>query len=94
MHPSMTSRRKGDVPGRTGHVAPDEALDPSKYIAHVEGARSVVERPDGPFDSVQEAVAWAVERAPTVLVRELDDPVIRWAGDRPLEADPDMPRWP
>ena len=89
----MTAHRKRDVSDRTGHVAPDESLDPSKYIAHIEGTRSVVERPDGPFETVEEAVAWAVERAPTVLVRELDDPVVRWAGDRPLEAARDMRRW-
>lgn len=88
------AKDRSDVPARSGHVAPDETRDPSKYTAHIEGKRSVLEHAPRPFDTVEEAVAWARERAPVVLVRLRDENLIRSAGELPLPAAPDMPRWP
>ena len=82
----------GTSQGLTGHVAPDLTRDPTTFVAHVEGPRDVVDRATHPFETVEAAVAWAVARAPTVLVRGRHD-TIRWAGEAPPPAEPDMPRW-
>jgi hypothetical protein len=82
------------VQPRTGHVAPDETRDPSNYVAHIEGPRSVVDRPDGPFASVEAAVEWARARAPVVYVRLRGESFRRSAGREQPATEPDMPPWP
>ncbi len=86
-------RRPRNWDDRTGHVAPVEPGD-GRYVAHVEGRRSVLERHDEPFEDVQAAVAWARERAPAVLVRLDGEDFLRSAGERPLAGQPGLPPWP
>ena len=71
-------------------------LDPgvARYIAHIVGRRSVVEDHDELFDDVDAAVAWARERAPVVLVRLAGEDFRQSAGERQLDAEPELPPWP
>jgi hypothetical protein len=79
---------------RTARIAPDEGWDHDRFVAHIEGRQSVVEfAPDG-FATVEEAVEWARERAPVVIVRLPDEHFVRSAGERAPRGDPQMPRWP
>jgi hypothetical protein len=87
----MSRKRRGD---RSGHVAPDESLDPDRFVAHIEGRQLVLESAPESFADVSEAVAWARERAELVLVRLPDEHFVRSAGERAPPWDPDLPRWP
>lgn len=79
---------------RTAHIAPDETLDPHRFVAHIEGRQSVLESAPGSFATVAEAVEWARARAPLVYVRLPDEHFVRSAGERTPPRAPDMPRWP
>ena len=88
----MPPRRRRNWEDRTGHVAPD--FEEGKYVAHIEGRRSIVEGRREPFDGVEAAVAWARERAPVVLVRLDGENFRRSAGERPFAAEPELLPWP
>lgn len=91
----MTQRqRHKNASRRTGHVAPDETLDPSKYVAHIEGAKRVLEHAPRPFDSVEAAVAWAQERAQVTVVRLYGEDFVRRTGHAAGQSAPPGPRWP
>jgi hypothetical protein len=79
---------------KTAHIAPDETLDAERFLAHVEGTQSVVERAPGAFATVAEAVESGRRRASIVLVRLPGESFTRSAGERPLPTQPDMPTWP
>jgi hypothetical protein len=81
-------------PARTVHIAPDETLNPDRFIAHVEGRQDIVEEAPNSFATAAEAVTWGRERAPVVLIRLPGEGFYRSAGERPLPARPNMPRWP
>ena len=63
-------------------------------MAHIEGRQSVVDRPDADFGAVEDAVAWARERAPVVFVRLLGEDFRRSGGARPSAREPELPPWP
>jgi hypothetical protein len=86
-------RRPRNWDDRTAHVGPLEPGD-VRYVAHIEGRRSVVDRHNEPFEDVRAAVVWARERAPVVLVRLDGEDFLRSAGERPFEAEPWLPPWP
>jgi hypothetical protein len=79
---------------RSAHIAPDETLDPVRFIAHIEGRQSVLESAPGSFADVAEAVEWGRERAAIVIVRLPDESFVRSAGERAPSGDPQMPKWP
>jgi hypothetical protein len=70
----------------------DELDDvPGRWVAHVEGKTRVVDQSHGPFDSDEEAVRWARERADRVRIRLPGENFYRSAG---VEPEPGRPRWP
>ncbi len=88
----MPPRRPRNWDDRTGHVGPD--FQTGRYVAHIEGRRSIVEDHREPFDGVEAAVAWARQRAPVVFVRLDGENFLRSAGERPVAARPGLLPWP
>lgn len=83
-----------DLPdeGRSESLDPIETGDP-RYIAHIEGRRSVLEDCGEPFESLEAAVAWARERAPTVWVRLRGEDERRPAGEAQGALHEDPSTW-
>jgi hypothetical protein len=79
------------MPDRWAFVAP--ALDEGRFDAHVEGRDRVVDEEPNGFGTIEEAVAWARERAEVVLVRTVDGEAYRSAGRRPPPGRPGIETW-
>jgi hypothetical protein len=87
--PPGRARNWGDRVGFVGGPEEDLRTGRRYWYAHVEGKRSVLDE-QGWFASAEDAVSWALLRAPIVGVRGPDG--YAWAGEE-RAGDQWQPRW-